>query len=143
MNQICGAEGHTIFDFLVRKTEAYAMGDSEERANSDGIEGVLSLFSSTILFLFYTGIRLRSDSKKKGGKRKLLILVREAQTWPLPAETLARGAATGDAVARGLGPAAPGVWRCSPSYVTTSIAGSSVARSTCFLAGHPRTVLHL
>jgi len=112
------------------------MGDQIEKR-------VLSLFSSTILFLFYTGIRLRSDSKKKGGKRKLLILVREAQTWPLPAETLARGAATGDAVARGLGPAAPGVWRCSPSYVTTSIAGSSVARSTCFLAGHPRTVLHL
>jgi hypothetical protein len=59
----------------------------------------------------------------------------------LPAET----AGTGDAAARGLGAGAgaAGVWRCSPSYVTTSMAGSSVARSTCFLAGHPRTVLHL
>lgn len=36
-----------------------------------------------------------------------------------------------------------GVCLCSPSYVTTSIAGSSFALSTCFLAGQPRTVLHL
>lgn len=34
-------------------------------------------------------------------------------------------------------------WRCSPSYVTISMAGSSTARSTCFLAGHPLTLLHL
>lgn len=34
-------------------------------------------------------------------------------------------------------------WRCSPSYVTISMAGSSTARSTCFLAGQPLTLLHL